>query len=266
MSTVELRTADRLRLAARWWSPAEARADRAVVLVHGFTAGKDAPDVELVALRLAAADWRVLTFDLRGHGASEGLCTLGASERLDVDAAVAAARVDHELVVVVGASLGGVATIDHLAGAPDQAGPTPTVAPADAAVVVGTPAWWRVPRSWRGVLAAALTQTPPGRAFMSRRGGTRVAVRQPRGAPPAERLRAVRCPVAVIHGLDDRFLPAAAAADLYAATGGPRLLDLVPGMGHGFCPAAVAPVEAAVAWAAEATGAGEAAAAPEAPV
>ena len=56
-------------------------------------------------------------------------------------------------------------------------------------------------------------------------------------------------PVAVVHGLADRFLPPAAATALFTAAREPRRLDLVPGMGHGFCPAALGPVESAVAWA-----------------
>jgi fermentation-respiration switch protein FrsA (DUF1100 family) len=54
--------------------------------------------------------------------------------------------------------------------------------------------------------------------------------------------------VAVVHGLADRFLPPAAATALFTAANEPRRLDLVPGMGHGFCAAALGPVESAVAW------------------
>jgi fermentation-respiration switch protein FrsA (DUF1100 family) len=55
-------------------------------------------------------------------------------------------------------------------------------------------------------------------------------------------------PVAVVHGLADRFLPSTAATTLFGAAPEPRRLDLVPGMGHGFCAAALDPIEAAVAW------------------
>jgi alpha-beta hydrolase superfamily lysophospholipase len=263
VSPAALTTADGVRLAARWWHPASA-AGEAVVVVHGFCGNKEMPDVELVALRLAAAGHRVLTFDLRGHGRSEGHTTLGFLERLDVDAAVRAARADHDLVVVVGASMGGVATIEHLASAlggaddrgdvlgvdgdgdRDLAGVGDWVA--DGGVVVGTPARWQVPRSVRGVLAVVLTQTRPGRSLTARRMGTRVAVRPGRGLPPMERMAAVSRPVAVVHGLDDRFVTPLAAHELFGAVAEPRLLDLVPGMGHGFCAAAADPVEAAVGW------------------
>jgi pimeloyl-ACP methyl ester carboxylesterase len=265
VSPAALTTADGVRLAARWWHPASAGGE-AVVVVHGFCGNKEMPDVELVALRLAAAGHRVLTFDLRGHGRSEGHTTLGFLERLDVDAAVRAARADHDMVVVVGASMGGVATIDHLASAhgadvaavvgvdgDGDGGHDREVAEvgdrvADGGVVVGTPARWQVPRSVRGVLAVALTQTRPGRSLTARRMGTRVAVRPGRGLPPMERMAAVSRPVAVVHGLDDRFVTPLAAHELFGSVAEPRLLDLVPGMGHGFCAAAADPVEAAVGW------------------
>jgi alpha-beta hydrolase superfamily lysophospholipase len=265
VSPAALTTADGVRLAARWWHPASAGGE-AVVVVHGFCGTKEMPDVELVALRLAAAGHRVLTFDLRGHGRSEGHTTLGFLERLDVDAAVRAARADHDMVVVVGASMGGVATIDHLAsahgadvaavvgvdgdgdGGHDRAVAEVGDRVADGGVVVGTPARWQVPRSVRGVLAVALTQTRPGRSLTARRMGTRVAVRPGRGLPPMERMAAVSRPVAVVHGLDDRFVTPLAAHELFGSVAEPRLLDLVPGMGHGFCAAAADPVEAAVGW------------------
>ena len=245
MSAVTLTTADGVRLAARWCGPATP-AGEAVVVVHGFCGSKDRPEVELLALRLAAGGRPTLTFDLRGHGGSQGTSTLGLLERLDVDAAVAAARADADIVVVVGASMGGVATIDHLATVSED-GPSARSG-ADGGVVVATPARWQVPRSARGVLAVALTQTRPGRAVTSRRMGTRVAVRPRRGAPPTERMAAVRQPVAVIHGLADRFVAPGAARELFAAVDDPRLLALVPGMGHGFCAAALDPVDASVAW------------------
>jgi pimeloyl-ACP methyl ester carboxylesterase len=239
-------TADGLRLAARWWRPrgAPERAGETVVVVHGFCSGKDAPEVELIALRQSAVGRRVLTFDLRGHGDSGGATTLGLHEGRDVDAAVAAARLDADRVVVVGSSMGGVAAIEHLAEGPADGG----AGPADGAVIVATPARWRVPRSTRGVLALALTQTRPGRAVAARRMGTRVAVRPGRGSEPVVRVGAITCPVAVLHGLADRFVAPAAGRALYGALTGPRLLDLVPGMGHGFCAAAAEPIDDAIDW------------------
>jgi alpha-beta hydrolase superfamily lysophospholipase len=238
-----LATADGVRLAARWWEPASANGD-AVVLVHGFAARMDQPAVGEVARHLVAAGHSVLTYDSRGHGESGGLCTLGELERLDVDAAVAAAAGHADRVVVVGTSMGGVAVLNYMAA--NSA--ITNGAGARGAVVVATPARWEIPRTWRGAASVVLTQTGPGRAMAARRFRTRLAVRPNRGEPPVERICQVATPVAVVHGLDDRFLPPAAATALFTAAREPRRLDLVPGMGHGFCAAALGPVESAVAW------------------
>jgi len=238
-------TADGIRLAARWWEPASANGD-AVVVVHGFAARKDQPAVEQVAEHLMAAGHAVLTYDSRGHGESGGLCTLGELERLDVDAAVNAAADYADRVVVVGTSMGGVAVLNHMAAA---SGEIADGAGAHGAWVVATPPRWEIPRTWRGAASVVITQTGAGRAMAARRFQTRLAARPDRGDPPIERISLVARPVAVVHGLADRFLPPAAATALFTAAREPRRLDLVPGMGHGFCAAALGPVESAVAWA-----------------
>ncbi|MGH9289711.1 MAG: alpha/beta hydrolase [Acidimicrobiales bacterium] len=243
-AATSLVTADGVRLAARWWEPASTNGD-AVVVVHGFAAHKDQPAVEQVAQHLVAAGHAVLTYDSRGHGESQGLCTLGELERLDVDAAVSAAADHADRVVLVGTSMGGVAVLNHMAAA---TGAIAAGTEARGAVVVATPARWEIPRTWRGAASVMLTQTGPGRAVAARRFQTRLAVRPGRGDPPVERICLVARPVAVVHGLADRFLPPAAATALFTAALEPRRLDLVPGMGHGFCAAALGPVESAVAW------------------
>ena len=110
--SLELRTADGIALGGTIWSTADAQG--AVVLVHGFTGGQDDPALSAVRVALGAAGYDVITFDQRGHRQSEGLCTLGDTERLDVAAAIAAAQRRHRSVVVVGAS----PSAGEVAGAP----------------------------------------------------------------------------------------------------------------------------------------------------
>jgi pimeloyl-ACP methyl ester carboxylesterase len=239
-----LRTVDGLRLAGRWWPAShgdgaarhDGQPDTAVVLVHGFGGSKDDPGLALVAAHLADHGRLVLTYDSRGHGESGGMCTLGDLERLDVDTAVAAAADNADHVVVIGTSMGGIAVLNHIA----------TGTPACGAVIVATPAHWRVPRSWRGVLSTMATQTGLGRAAVARWNGVRVAVRPVRGQPPAAQIRNAHLPVVVMHGRNDRFLSPDAARVLFAAAPPPKWLDLVSGMGHGFCARALAPVSTAV--------------------
>src|SRR5204863_297146 len=85
-------TVDGLALAGRTWL-VDGRPRAAVVLAHGFSASKDEADVVRVAGALQAAGFDVVSYDARGHGASEGECTLGDLERHDVAAAVDAVAV-----------------------------------------------------------------------------------------------------------------------------------------------------------------------------
>ena len=66
--------------------------------------------------------------------------------------------------------------------------------------------------------------------------------------PPVELMRRVQAPVAVVHGLQDRFIAPEAALDLYANAGPVRRLILVDEMGHAFDPAGTDAVCRAVEW------------------
>jgi pimeloyl-ACP methyl ester carboxylesterase len=105
-----LTTADGVRLAAfRLPGPPDAVAT--VVLVHGFSNWSRTPGIHAFA-HLLARRVHVIVPDLRGHGRSGGLCSLGRHEPLDVAAAVDAARPDLP-VVTVGTSFGGAAVLLH---------------------------------------------------------------------------------------------------------------------------------------------------------
>lgn len=235
--TPVLHTADALRLAARHWEPA-GHSDTGVVLVPGFTAGKDDVEVVATAEALAAAGYHVVSFDGRGHGTSEGLCTLGDREELDVAAAVDAMAAIVPRIVLVGASMGAIAVLRYAAGRQGIAG----------VVAVSGPAKWRIPRTLRSLAAALLTQTPPGRWILRRSIGVRTAPGFTRPSAPVDLATRVRAPLAVVHGTHDRFLSRREAHDLHAAAADGSRLDLVEGMGHAFGPEAVPAILAAVTW------------------
>lgn len=237
-SATTLLTGDGVRLAARCWDPSPSPATT-VVLVHGFTASKDHPEVVAVAEALATAGFGVIAYDARGHHDSDGLCTLGDAESLDVAAAVAAARARSDRVVTVGASMGGIAVVRHAGGDPDLAG----------VVTVSAPARWRLQRNIRSVFAAGLTRTRVGRALASRHLGVRIAPAWTAAAPPEEVASAIRAPLAVVHGADDRMVPATEAGRLAGAAGGPVRLDIVEGMGHAFHPMSIPAILGSVGWA-----------------
>lgn len=234
-ATVELRTADGVRLAATAW-PRDA-APAAVVVAHGLGVHRGNASVLALANRLAAAGFAVLSYDGRGHGASTGICTLGTDERLDVAAAVGWARQRSAVVVAIGASMGGIAVLRHAAEHDDV----------DGVVAVSVPATWRI-HSPRSFVAAALTRTSAGRRLMHRRTGTRLAATWSSPPPPAELAALIRQPVAVVHGAEDRFIPPREARLLFDRLAEPRRLDIVDRMGHGYGTVAAGAIFDAVTW------------------
>jgi pimeloyl-ACP methyl ester carboxylesterase len=210
-----------------------------VVVVHGFTAHRRHGSVTAIADALESDGHSVLTYDGRGHGESEGMCTLGNDEILDVVAAVETARdlAHGSRVVIVGASMGAIAALRYAADHHDVAG----------VVTVSCPARWQL-RTLRTVLAAALTQTWPGRQYLERSLGVRVAPTRSRADAPEVLAARVRCPLAIVHGLADRFMPALEASRLHDQATGRRRLDLVPAMGHAFDVVGTSTILAAVSW------------------
>jgi pimeloyl-ACP methyl ester carboxylesterase len=235
-SELELTTSDGLRLAASLDMTAEAPRAMAVV-AHGFTGTRHHPEVVAVVRTLLAAGVGVLSFDARGHGDSEGLCTLGDAEAKDVAAAVAVARDIHPRVVTVGASMGAIAVLRHAASDRDVNG----------TVVVSCPAQWRL-HSPQSALGALLTRTRPGRSFLLRTAKVRVAPRWTNPASPEELIGSIRRPVAIVHGAADRFIPARQARRLADHAGGPCRVEIVTGMRHSFDQRALRHVLGAVDW------------------
>jgi alpha-beta hydrolase superfamily lysophospholipase len=244
VSVVTLHTEDGVALAARSW-PAAGTPRGTVVLVHGFAASKDDPQVVHVAEVLASAGYAVLACDGRGHGASGGTCTLGDLERHDVAAVTEWASEHPGPVVLVGASMGAISVLRHAAaGHLGLAG----------VVTISSPAVWELPHSLRAILAALLTRTPPGRWLASRHLRVRVDPRWTNASPPTALAARIERPVAVIHGERDRMIPLDSGPKLAAACAGPSRLIMVPDMGHAFDPAATGAILAAVDWVVEAAG------------
>jgi alpha-beta hydrolase superfamily lysophospholipase len=232
----EVVTTDGVRLSATSRAVPDARV--AVVVAHGMSGSKDDPAVAAIADALHATGHAVVTFDSRGHGQSDGQCTLGSLEDRDVGAAVRAARELAPEVVIVGASMGAIAALRYAAS-------DLTV---DGVVAVSSPARWRVPRTARGLLAVVFTRTPLGRWAARRFLHVRLARKWIRLDEPVVLAQSLDMPLAVVHGEDDRFVPAAAATEIYFAAGGARRIDVVAGMGHAYDDVSVAAIVEAVEW------------------
>ncbi|MCZ7528963.1 MAG: lysophospholipase [Acidimicrobiia bacterium] len=233
-------TADNVLLAGHR-SLADGTPRGAVVLAHGFSSTAEDPAVTAVAVGLNDAGFDVITYDARGHGGSEGESTLGDLEEHDVGAAVTEARTRSEFVVLVGASMGGIAVLRYAASHADI----------DGVVSVSTPARWQLPRTPTAMLTAGITRTRLGRHLASRYLRVRVAQKWNSPDPPIDLIPKIGAPVALIHGTRDRFIPASAAEDLFDVASEPRQLRIVEHMGHAFDEAAVPAVIDAVNWTVE---------------
>jgi pimeloyl-ACP methyl ester carboxylesterase len=125
-----------------------------VVLAHGFANWHRHARVHSFATALAA-DASVIVVDLRGHGLSEGVTSVGANEWLDVAAAVAVAP-ESDAVVLVGTSMGAGASIVY-AGVAAAGG----LRRVDAVVAVSGPAWWTYRGNQSGVRGVLSAVTSP---------------------------------------------------------------------------------------------------------
>jgi len=242
-SAMHLTTADGLRLEARWWPATGGPASAVVVVVHGFSAGQDDAGVGSLASDLAGAGYDVLTYDARGHGASEGWSGVGSVEHLDVASAVDAVRDRRAPVVLVGISMGGVAVVGYLTDLGAE-----VLDVVSGAVLVSTPARWRMRASPVGLLTAVLTRTRTGRWVASRRMRVRVSPEWHVGEPLESMVARIDVPLAVVHGTGDRMLAEEHGHLLHASAGGPSRLDLIEGMRHGIDRLSREATVAAVSW------------------
>jgi alpha-beta hydrolase superfamily lysophospholipase len=220
-------------LAARRYVPVE-EPRATVVLAHGFAAGMDHEDMLGLAARLCTLRLAVVLFDFRGHGRSAGSSTVGDEERLDVAAAVGQATRGTRPVVLVGVSMGAIASLGFAAEAAlcDPA-PAGASAPLAGLVLVSAPASWRLRPTLRGMAALVLTRSRLGVRVARRRLGVRIRPGWALPPPPASLVPLLRVPLAVVHGSADRLLKPLEAERLYREARPPRWLEVVPGMRHG---------------------------------
>ncbi len=196
-----------------------------VVFVHGFNGYRTKPKNRLLAEGLSRR-FPVLTFDLRGHGQSQGWCTGGELESLDVQAAVSFARGrGYARVVTVGASLGGIAVI-RAAGTPFAGGD------ADAVVAISTPSRWGTSDTKAVRRMTWIFTSPVGRRVVRRLFGTRIDLRWGNPEPPMDAVTKILAPILIVHGADDHFFPVAEAELLHERAPEPKRLLIIDRFGH----------------------------------
>jgi pimeloyl-ACP methyl ester carboxylesterase len=219
-SEVWFDTSDRVRLAATLLPGPGG--DAGIVFVHGFNGYRTKPKIRLLAEALSRR-FPVLVFDLRGHGDSEGWCTGGELEALDVQAAVEHMRArGYSRVVTVGASLGGIAVILAAGSAGD----------ADAVVAISTPARWGTSDTKAVRRMTWVFTHQIGRVAFHRLFGTRINLEWGNPAPPLEAVAKIEVPLLLIHGANDHFFPASDAEALLANANEPKRLRIIERFGH----------------------------------
>ncbi|MDQ6727816.1 MAG: alpha/beta fold hydrolase [Actinomycetota bacterium] len=220
-AALSLRTDDGVTLsAARLTGPADARGT--VVLVHGFSQSSRMPRIHTFA-HLLARRMHVIVPDLRGHGASGGVSSLGPKEPLDVKAAVEAA--DPSLpVVTVGISLGGAAVLLHAGTYGGVAG----------AVSISGPAWWGAWDTPATKRIQRYAMSPAGRRFLATFLRTRIA-QVCDGVPHSEAQVAAISPAFTLVVADpaDHYFSEEHPQTLFRWAREPKDLWLLPGTGHG---------------------------------
>jgi alpha-beta hydrolase superfamily lysophospholipase len=221
-------------------------AEWAIVLAHGLFANRRLPSLLDFAESLTRFG-PVWTIDLRGHGSSGGVCTLGEDEALDVLAGVAVARAapagapapaaepgptqpavasGGRPVVTIGLSMGAAAAI-RAAALAERAGK------ADGVIAISCLAPWRARRGWGFRKTELVWQLPGGRRLARTVTGVALSGSRPPGLSPLEAIPAVApSPVLIVHGTADPFFRPSEAKALYAAAGEPKGLWLIDGGGH----------------------------------
>lgn len=214
-------TDDGVRLAAaRLQGPPDALAT--VVVVHGFSQSSRMPRIHAFAHDLARRA-HVIVPDLRGHGRSGGLSSMGPKEPLDVKAAVEAA--DPALpVVTVGISLGGAAVLLHGGTFGGVAG----------VVAISAPAWWGAWDTPATKRIQRYAMSLAGRRFLAVFMRTRI-VEVCEGVPHAEEQAASIAPAFTLVVADpaDHYFAEEHPQTIYRWANEPKDLWLLPGTGHG---------------------------------
>jgi pimeloyl-ACP methyl ester carboxylesterase len=196
-----------------------------VVLLHGLFGNRRKPRYAYLADRLS--EWGgVLAVDLRGHGRSGGISTLGNLEALDAEAAARWLRArGHPWVALVGMSMGGTTALHAVHRR----------AHVDAVVAISTPAEFRNPPVGEPMLRLRrIWDSPWARTGVRAALGVRLVPPGRWEAPPhpEEMARDAHVPVLVVHGEDDDFFPVEDGERLASAAGTDAQLWRLEQFGH----------------------------------
>lgn len=206
-------------------TPPAVRKRGTAYLFHGF--GNDKEQMLPVAKRLSAAGFRCVAWDSRGHGRSGGeRASYGMREVDDALRVIRQARTmdarPQGKEVVWGYSMGSAVALQTLPELPEVKAAVLLAPFADLNEVLGHQASSRYHGALRPLLPWVRANVRDSAGF------------DPRSIRPAEAVKRTRCKLLLIHGADDRTVPAAQSAKLLAAcAAGQGRRIVLPGLGHG---------------------------------
>ena len=220
-----LQAEDGVVVSAEHLPRADGSRDLAVIVVHGFTLHSRHPRLRRIAAWLRHSAGLIL-LDLRGHGGSGGVCTMGWQEVQDVEAAVGWARsLGYARIATLGFSLGSAVVVRHAA----------IYADVDAVAAVSGPGQWYYRGTPRMRQLHRLVLGRSGRAAIRLARGTRISRQgwtEPYPLDPVAAAGHLDVPLLVVHGDLDDYFPTSHAERVSAAAGNMGTLWLVPGFGH----------------------------------
>lgn len=210
-----LRAADGTALKA-WFLPARGEAKATVLFLHG-NAENISTHFRNVAW-MPAEGFNVLALDYRGYGASEGTPSL-AGAQLDIEAAMtsllARTGVDPKRIVILGQSLGGALGIYYTSH---------TTHRSNIRAVVIDSAFFDYRQIAKEKLALSLITWPfQWLPWLTVNNDY---------SPAASVATLSPLPLLLVHGDQDRIIPAHHSQQLFERAGEPKELWIAPGMGH----------------------------------
>jgi pimeloyl-ACP methyl ester carboxylesterase len=185
-----------------------------VVYLHG--SGDNRTSGTWVAEQLVRDGFDVLAYDSRAHGASDGdSCTYGFYEKRDLARALDTLGIER--AILVGVSLGGAVALQAAAEEPRVIGVVAVATFSDLESIARD----------RAPFFASDAQIRKALALAEKDAHFRVA-----DVSPARAARAIRVPVLLVHGANDRETAPVHSERVLAALNGRKELRVVEGAGH----------------------------------
>ncbi|WP_201002847.1 alpha/beta hydrolase [Pseudomonas cichorii] len=198
-----------------WWWPATRKDAPAVLYLHGSRWNLTGQLFRIEQLR--ALGFSILAIDYRGFGQSMG--QLPSETTVYEDARIAWDRLkqlqpDPQRRLIYGHSLGGAVAVDLAAELGREAKKEDTPAQARGLIIESTFT------SLADVAAAIANTSLPVRWLLSQKFDS------------LDKIADIHMPVLIVHGTDDRYVPARFSEELFEAAQEPKNLLLVPGGTH----------------------------------